>query len=89
MNGYADFMYPEFIKEAKAEEQRTAIVSFHGSMQTEIEHARLCKEALENLEEWKKARAFFVCSMCGWTTEGPRPGSCPVCSNADSGFLDF
>ncbi len=28
----ADFMYPEFIKEAKAEEQRTAIVSFHGSM---------------------------------------------------------
>ncbi|MDO5565551.1 MAG: rubrerythrin family protein [Planctomycetia bacterium] len=85
----ATVMYPRFIEEAKAEEQRTAIVSFHGSMKTEIEHARLCKEALENLEEWKKARAFFVCAMCGWTTEGPRPSSCPVCSNADSGFLDF
>ena len=49
-------------------------------MKREGEHARLYKEALYNLEQWKDGKMdFYVCSICGWTTRKLPAGKCPSC----------
>lgn len=74
-----DVMYPEFIKVAKAEKQRAAITTFSGALAAEAEHARLYHEALDHLEEWRTKADFYVCNVCGFTTEKGIPEKCPVC----------
>lgn len=75
-----DVMYPNFIKEAKAENNRAAITTFEWALAAEAEHARLYQEALDNLETWRGGkRTFYVCTVCGFTTATPIADRCPVC----------
>lgn len=77
-----DSMYPEFIKVATAEKNAQAVRSFKGAMAAEVEHAKLYKQALAELDAWKAAgKEFIVCDICGYT----EPSSaallkCPVCA---------
>jgi len=80
-------MYPEFIKEAAARENKAAIRTFHGAMEAEKTHARLYSEAIALVEAKKKeswagaARDFYVCPTCGYTSETPEEhDECPVCN---------
>jgi rubrerythrin len=77
-----DTMYPEFIKTATAEKKKGAIQSFKGAMAAEIEHAKLYKQALDELDAWKPAgKEFMVCQVCGFTIlSSPALLKCPVCS---------
>ena len=73
-------MYPEFIQDAEAEENKRAMRTFRWAMDVEKIHEALYRKALENLEGGKEASFdYYVCPFCGYTHEGPYDGKCPVC----------
>jgi len=65
-----DTMYPEFLKQGRAEGNRDAVQTFNYAKTAEAEHAKLYSEALNNLPKLKgsKAKDYFVCGVCGYTT---------------------
>jgi rubrerythrin len=82
-----DTMYPEFIAEATKHINTAAIRTFHGAMEAEKTHARLYSEAIALLEAGSmdawigRKRNFFVCPVCGYTSETPNEHvRCPVCN---------
>jgi len=82
-------MYPEFIAQAKKDNNKAAVRTFTYAKFAEAEHAKLYKEALDNLESWKGAKAdFYVCPTCGYTVEGkPSFEACPVCATPANDYM--
>lgn len=75
-----DQMYPAFITEAKASNNSDALRTFTYALKTEAEHARLYSEAFKNLDQLRgKRRAYYVCTVCGYTTETLNFLRCLVC----------
>jgi len=82
-----DTMYPEFIAEAKAANNSDALRTFTYAIKTEAEHARLYTEALNKLESLKGAsKQYFVCAVCGYTTENLNFLRCLVCGVAKTEY---
>ena len=83
-------MYPAFIKEAEAEGNKAALVSFRNANAVEEIHHCLYTEALETLTAGKDlpAAAIHVCEVCGNTVVGEVPDKCPVCGAAKSKFKE-
>jgi len=81
-------MYPEFIKQAEAEENSQAKTSFDWANQVEKIHHGLYEKALKSLEggEALKDEPYFVCQGCGNTVEGEAPEKCPICGAPKSMF---
>jgi rubrerythrin len=82
-----DVMYPEFLAEATARENKAAIRTFTGAMEAEKTHARLYGEAIAllksgDLDSWiSGTREFYVCPVCGYTSETEEEHErCPVCN---------
>jgi rubrerythrin len=82
-----DTMYPGFLEEATARKNTAAIRTFTGALEAEKTHARLYGEAIALLEAGKKdswvgaPRDFYVCPVCGYTSETPdEHDRCPVCN---------
>lgn len=74
-------MYPNFLKQAQEEGVSFAARSFKGALAGEVEHAKLYKEALDNLDAWKApGKEFLVCMVCGYTTMDQGIKKCPVCA---------
>ena len=80
-------MYPGFIEEAKAQGNRAAVRTFDDAMEAEKTHARLYSEAIALVEAGKKdswvgpPRDYYVCPVCGYTSESPDEHErCPVCN---------
>ena len=74
-------MYPDFIKQAKAEGNDKAVVSFDYANKVEEIHHGLYQKALKALEVGQKLNdePYFVCQGCGNTVAGEAPEKCPVC----------
>src|SRR3954470_15722027 len=68
-----DSMYPEFLREAKGHNNAAAVRSFECALAAEKTHARLFSEAIAVLDSgWLVAsRNFYVCAVCGYTSETP------------------
>jgi len=80
-------MYPEFIEQAKKEENPKAERTFDWARKVEIIHESLYKSALEALQSGKaEAKEHFVCQVCGFTAEGKAPDRCPVCGAPQTQF---
>ena len=81
-------MYPGFIEQAKAENNKDAEWSFDVANKVEQIHHRLFQEALSGLESGKpsKEAPYFVCQVCGNTVEGEAPEKCPICGAPKSKF---
>ena len=75
-------MYPGFLKEAEAEKNEAAAISFRNALAVEEIHHNLYSEALESLRKGKDLprQDIFVCEVCGNTVSGHAPDRCPVCS---------
>lgn len=74
-----DTMYPGFVAQARKERNREALRSFNYAMTAEAEHAKLYQSALDSMDKWTKARTFYVCDVCGFTTEKVDFAKCPSC----------
>ena len=81
-------MYPAFIKQAKAENNERAEISFMHANAVEKIHYGLYQKALETLEAGQKLKdePYFVCDVCGNTIGGEAPERCPVCGAPRSKF---
>lgn len=74
-------MYPAFIKQAEADKNDGAALSFKGAKATEESHTALFKKALSELDSWKAAgKMFLVCQICGYTTMDSTLQKCPICA---------
>ena len=76
-----DTMYPEFLKQARAEGNRDAVQTFNYAKIAETEHAKLYSQVLNDLPKLKgsKSKDFFVCTVCGYTTAQMDFSKCPSC----------
>ena len=82
-----DTMYPGFLEEANEHKNVAAIRTFTWALEAEKTHARLYSEAIALLAAGKKdswiaeARDFYVCPVCGYTSETEEEHErCPVCN---------
>jgi rubrerythrin len=83
-----DKMYPEYIKEAKKEDNNRAKESFSYALAVERIHHRLLKEAGEKAKQGKdlEKKELVVCPVCGNTIWDKIPDICPICQTAKEKF---
>lgn len=72
-------MYPQMIAEAEAEGEKVPARYFGWANAVEEVHANLYKKALENPSALADVD-YYVCSVCGYTHEGPHDNKCPICN---------
>lgn len=80
-------MYPAFLKQAEAENNAKARMTFRSVLAVETGHALLYAEALSHLKSWKKAGDIFVCQICGNMVEVIDFQYCPVCKQPASEYV--
>ena len=80
-------MYPEFIKDAEAENNSKALRSFKYAMDVEIEHEALYQQALNTLGNNDESYDYYICPICGHTHPRNAPEKCPVCGAPASRFI--
>lgn len=80
-------MYPPMIADAESEGNKRALTSFKYALDAEKVHAKLYKEALENMNKKEEVYDYFVCSVCGFTAPRFAPDKCPICNAPASKFL--
>lgn len=80
-------MYPEFIKAAEAEGNKAALLSFNYAMKAEEVHARLYKDALENIDSDEEV-FYYLCPVCG-NIEKSVPEKCSICGVPGSKFIKY
>ena len=83
-----DTMYPDFLKQARADRNKAAIKSLNLAKTAEAEHAKLYAAALQDLNQLKgtKGVTFFVCPTCGFTVRDMNFAKCPSCFTAKEKF---
>lgn len=80
-------MYPDFIKDAEAEGNKAAVTIFTFAMKAEEVHARLYKEALENIDQTEEV-FYYLCPVCG-NIEKAVPEKCSICGAPGSKFIKY
>ncbi len=81
-------MYPDFIEQAKAENNKRVETGFTWANKVEKVHHNLYQKALQALEAGQqlKDEPYFVCPVCGFTVAGEVPEKCPICGTPRSRF---
>jgi len=79
-------MYPEMIEGAKAEGQKVAERSFNYANLVEKVHAQLYQKLLDSLGKSQENYFYYICPVCGYTSEKEPPGTCPVCGTKGEMF---
>lgn len=80
-----DTMYPDFLKQARADEAKEAVRTLLYAQKAETEHARLYQEALDNLAA-NSDTPLYVCKICGYTTTKLPDRNCPSCRESVSNY---
>ena len=81
-------MYPEMIKEAEQEGEKTAQKYFGWVNTVEEVHSKLYKKAMDAQGKIEGVD-YYLCSVCGYTHEGPHEDKCPVCNAAPAAFYKY
>ncbi len=81
-------MYPDFIEQAKSENNERAEVSFTRANAVEEIHHGLYQKALKALKAGQqlKDEPYYVCQFCGNMVAGEAPEKCPICGAPRSKF---
>lgn len=84
-------MYPKFLAEAQAEENKPAVVSFKNALAVEEIHHGLYTEALDAVKSGADIpeAGIFVCAVCGNTVKDHIPEKCPICGAAKKQFHEI
>lgn len=80
-------MYPDFVKQAEAEGNKAAVMSFTFAMKAEEVHARLYQEALDKLDETEEV-FYYLCPVCG-NIEKFIPEKCSICGVSGDKFIKY
>ena len=81
-------MYPPFIEQAEAENNKRAKISFEYANEVEQIHHRHFESTIKAFDAGQqlKEEPYFVCPVCGNTVAGEAPEKCPICSTPGSKF---
>lgn len=83
-----DVMYPNFLKEARAENVPIALRTFNYALHAEAGHANLYTAAEKNLQTMTKSGVTYsVCSVCGYTVAMIDFNRCPNCGTPKDKFI--
>ena len=84
-------MYPKFLVEAKAENNKAAIKSFEYAMAAEKVHFGLYQQALDMVKAGKDLAnaVIYLCPFCGNVEIGVAPEKCPICGAAKDKFVEI
>lgn len=80
-------MYPPFIEDAGAEQNKRAKTSFEMAWAVEKVHEDLYREALTGLDQPQEEYDYYVCPVCGHTHKRSAPEKCPVCGAPGARFM--
>jgi rubrerythrin len=80
--------YDEFIKLANEADNKAAETYFSQSRDVESFHAKLYKEAMNNMME-ERETTYYICEVCGYPSDGVLPDECPVCGAKKEKFYQF
>ncbi len=80
-------MYPEFLKDAEAEGNKAAIMTFTFAMKAEEVHARLYQEALDKIDQTEEV-FYYLSPVCG-NIEKAVPEKCSICGVPGSKFIKY
>ncbi|TGE38826.1 rubrerythrin family protein [Desulfosporosinus fructosivorans] len=80
-------MYPEFLKVAQEEGNQAAVRTFTFALKAEEVHARLYKEALDNLDQEEEV-FYYLCPVCG-NIEKVVPEKCFICGTSGTKFIKY
>lgn len=86
--GVAQVAYEAFIKLAYEVDEKGAAWLFSQNRDVEETHADLYKKALNDLMSDRIA-TYYVCSVCGYVSDGVLPDECPVCGAKKDKFIHF
>ena len=84
----AGVAYGEFVKIAEKADDRPSSLYFSQSKDVEDVHAKLYKEAMDNVLE-ERQTTYYVCTVCGYVSDGILPDQCPVCGVKKEKFEAF
>jgi len=79
-------MYPEMIEAAKAEGHKAGERTFSYANEVEKIHAQLYQKLLDSLGKSQENYSYYICPVCGFTSEKAAPGVCPVCGTKGEMF---
>ncbi|NLK34602.1 MAG: rubrerythrin family protein [Gracilibacteraceae bacterium] len=80
-------MYPDFVTAANEEGNKAAAAIFTFAMKAEEVHARLYKEALENMDNTQEV-FYYLCPVCG-NIEMAVPEKCSICGVPGDRFIKY
>ena len=80
-------MYPEFLKVAQEDGNQGAVKTFTYALKAEEVHARLYKEALDNLDQEEEV-FYYLCPVCG-NIEKVVPEKCFICGTSGAKFIKY
>ena len=78
-------MYPDMTADAEKEGRKDVVQYFGFVNKVEEVHANLYKKAMAD-PAGLPAVDYYVCSVCGYTHEGPMADDCPICKAKASVF---
>jgi rubrerythrin len=84
----AQVAYDQFLKLAYDLGEKGAAWHFTQSRDVEEGHAKLYKDALSDLMR-ERVTEYYVCSTCGYISDGMLPEECPVCGAKKEKFVHF
>jgi len=77
--------YQGFIRDAEEEENTRAAMTFSYHRDVEREHAKLYEKALQHMMGTEDSK-YYVCSVCGYVSDGILPDQCPICGALAEAF---
>jgi rubrerythrin len=77
--------YPQFIVAAERAGEQGAVLSFSYARDVEEGHAILYKQAMEHMLQ-DQVSDYYVCGVCGYTSDGVLPEECPICGAKSKSF---
>ncbi len=84
----AQVAYDTFLKLAYELGEKGAAWLFTQNRDVEEVHASLYKKALNDILS-ERVTTYYVCSMCGYVSDGVLPEECPVCGAKKDKFVQF
>jgi rubrerythrin len=83
----AGVSYGSFIAQAESEGEENTATMFTLERDVEAVHEKLYEKALEHMLA-EEEPTYYVCSVCGYVTDGSIPDKCPVCNNPAEVFFE-
>jgi rubrerythrin len=82
-----DTMYPEYIAQARRNENKSAVDIFSRNMAAEGSHHALLQQALKHIvRDGGEHTTYLVCPSCGYVVRTLADLACPVCSTSKAKF---